>query len=177
MPVLGRPRPLDRRDAALTASRSHRFHLVSAWRVEAALDEINTILRDAQRLPDWWPSVYLSVDQVEPGDENGLGRLLDIHSRGWLPYTLRWRLRVVDTDHPHGWTIEATGDLEGQGRWTFTPDGRFVDLTYDWSVTAEKPLLRLLAPLLHPVFAANHRWAMARGLEGLMAELVRRRVG
>ena len=48
-------------------------------------------------------------------------------------------------------------------------------ITYDWRVSASKPLLRWLTWLLRPVFAANHRWAMARGEESLRLELRRRR--
>ena len=48
-------------------------------------------------------------------------------------------------------------------------------ITYDWRVQATKPLLRRLAWLLKPVFAANHRWAMARGEESLRLELRRQR--
>jgi hypothetical protein len=48
-------------------------------------------------------------------------------------------------------------------------------ITYNWRVSAIKPLLRWLSWLLRPVFAANHRWAMARGEESLRLELRRRR--
>ena len=48
-------------------------------------------------------------------------------------------------------------------------------ITYDWRVSASKPLLRRLTWLLRPVFSANHRWAMARGEESLRLELRRRR--
>jgi len=41
-------------------------------------------------------------------------------------------------------------------------DGR-VAINYDWQVEVEAPVLRRLAPLLRPAYAANHRWAMARG--------------
>ena len=49
-----------------------------------------------------------------------------------------------------------------------------MNITYDWRIRAEKPLLRYLSFLLKPVFSANHRWAMARGEESLKAELARR---
>jgi hypothetical protein len=49
-----------------------------------------------------------------------------------------------------------------------------VDVTYDWQLRGEKPLLRRLSFLLRPVFTANHRWAMARGEESLRLELERR---
>src|SRR5207249_4543352 len=54
-------------------------------------------------------------------------------------------------------------------------DGSVVDITYDWRLRAEKPLLRNLSFLLKPLFEANHRWAMAQGEESLKLELARRR--
>jgi hypothetical protein len=74
-----------------------------------------------------------------------------------------------------GDTRIATGDLNGTGRWTFEQDGPEVVITYDWQVSASKPLLRRLTWPLRPLFAANHRWAMARGEESLRLELRRRR--
>ena len=71
--------------------------------------------------------------------------------------------------------LEAWGDLTGRGEWTFSKDGEFVDITYDWRIRAEKPLLRLLSPLLKPVLRSNHTWTMRRGEESLKLELVRRR--
>jgi len=71
--------------------------------------------------------------------------------------------------------LEATGDLEGTGRWTFRPDGPEVVIDYDWRVHATKPLLRRLSWLLRPAFSANHHWAMRRGEESLRLELRRRR--
>ncbi len=47
-------------------------------------------------------------------------------------------------------------------------------ITYDWKIRANKPLLRSLSVVLKPIFAANHRWAMARGEESLRLELARR---
>ena len=69
----------------------------------------------------------------------------------------------------------ASGDFDGRGVWTFEQDGAFVDITYDWRLSAEKPLLRNLSFLLKPLFEANHRWAMAQGEESLKLELARRR--
>ena len=72
-------------------------------------------------------------------------------------------------------TLVASGDFDGRGVWTFEQDGAFVDATYDWRLSAEKPLLRNLSFLLKPIFEANHRWAMAQGEESLKLELARRR--
>src|SRR5262249_35716482 len=102
-------------------------------------------------------------------------RRVELLTKGWLPYTLSWGFRVVESRYPHGFSIEAEGDLAGRGVWTFEERGTFVHVTYDWQVSPEKPLLRLFAPIAGPIFAANHPWAMRRGEESLRAELARRR--
>lgn len=71
--------------------------------------------------------------------------------------------------------LRASGDFEGEGRWSFQANGPNVDIEYIWTIEANKPLLRYLSFLLRPLFAANHRWAMARGEESLQRELSRRR--
>ncbi|HEV2687509.1 MAG TPA: hypothetical protein VGV35_03115, partial [Bryobacteraceae bacterium] len=99
---------------------------------------------------------------------------VELHTKGWLPYTLRWSFRVTESRRPHGFSLDAWGDFEGHGIWTFTQSGPLVDIAYDWKIRAEKPLLRYLSFLLKPLFSVNHRWAMARGEESLRAELGRR---
>jgi hypothetical protein len=121
--------------------------------------------------------VYLKVEEIEPGGEGGLGRVLALHTKGWAPYTLRWDLHVTEPLTDNGYALEATGDLAGTGRWTFRQDGPEVQIVYDWRIHATKPLLRRLGWLLKPAFSANHHWAMRKGEESLRLELRRRRRG
>lgn len=150
------------------------FHLVSRWTVPAPAALVADILTDPLRFPDWWGAVYLSIRETDPGDAQGIGRTVEVHSRGWLPYHLRWSARLVSTDLPHSWTIAASGDLVGTGIWTLTETGGGTRVTYDWTVLADRPLFRWLAPLFWPLMASNHRWAMARGEAGLRCECARR---
>lgn len=152
---------------------SNDYHFVTPWRVKGTIAEVDEILRDFSGFPRWWSSVYLRVELVEPGDADGIGRLLRLHTKGKLPYTLTWQARVVERHSPFGFTIEASGDFEGRGIWAFEQDSEWVNATFDWKLRAEKPLLRWLSFLLKPLFSANHRWAMARGEEGLERELAR----
>ncbi len=145
------------------------------WRVGGTCGEVADVLGDPLLLPRWWPSVYLEVDELQKPDVHGIGRRVALVTKGWLPYTLKWEFEVVDFRYPNGFTIEAVGDFVGRGEWTFTQDGAFVDIVYDWRVRVEKPLLKWCSPVLKPVFEANHRWAMARGEESLRLELLRRR--
>ena len=151
------------------------YRFIDRWRVEAELEEVADIIEDAQSLPRWWPSVYFEVEELEPGGEHGIGKLISLRAGGWLPYTLRTNFRTVESRYPRGFSMEATGDLEGRGIWTFAPDGPFVNVTYDWTIRANKPIIDKLSFLLKPVFRSNHNWTMKRGEESLKLELLRRR--
>lgn len=153
----------------------NQYHFADRWRVEGDIKEVADILEDALALPSWWGSVYFDVKQIEPGGDGGIGKLISLHAGGWLPYTLRIKFRTVAANYPHGFAMEATGDLEGSGIWTFEQDGNFVNVTYDWTIRANKPIIQKLSFLLKPIFRSNHNWTMKRGEESLKLEVLRRR--
>jgi hypothetical protein len=151
------------------------YRFVTRWDVAGTAAEVSDVLSDPRELPRWWPAVYLAVEQLEPGDERGIGRRVRLHTKGFLPYTLSWELQLIESRYPYGFTSEARGDLAGRGVWALEEDGARTVVTFDWRVRAEKPLLRLLSPVFRPLLAANHRWAMGKGEESLELELARRR--
>ena len=151
------------------------YHFVDCWRVEGDLQEVADIIEDALALPRWWGSVYFEVKELEPGGEHGVGKLISLQAGGWLPYTLRINFRTIESRYPFGFSMDATGDLEGRGIWTFEADGSFVNVTYDWTIRANKPLIEKFSFLLKPIFRSNHNWTMRRGEESLKLELRRRR--
>jgi len=153
--------------------RSREFHIPTTWRVEARVAHVFDVLSRPQEFVRWWPEVYLGVREVKPGDESGLGRVVDLHTKGWLPYELRWQAEVVAIAKPRSISLRARGDLEGRGEWRLSQDGGWTVASYDWTVLVTQPWMIALAPLLKPAFVANHLWAMRRGLEGLRRELAR----
>jgi len=155
--------------------QSNDYHFITHWRVEGTLNEVADVLKAAEELPRWWPSVYLDVKVLAPGDEDGIGKIVKLYTKGWLPYTLNWQFRVTESRYPMGFSLEAWGDFNGRGIWKLDQDGEYVNVTYDWKIRADKPLLRMLSFLFKPLFSANHRWAMARGEESLKLELSRLR--
>ncbi|MFN0014042.1 MAG: SRPBCC family protein [Saprospiraceae bacterium] len=153
------------------------YHFVTHWRVKASCEDVYRLLEDVDTLAEWWPSVYLDVCVTKPGQPGGVGKEVALLTKGWLPYTLRWQFRVVENHFPTGFSLEAWGDFKGHGVWTFSDaGGGFCDITYDWKISAEKPLLKHLTWLLRPIFSANHHWAMRQGERSLNLELLRRRV-
>lgn len=154
---------------------SSDYHFISRWHVKATAKEVSDVLGNGPDLVRWWPSVYLEVTELEPGDEHGIGKVIDLYTKGWLPYTLRWKFRVTESRYPYGSTIEAFGDFVGRGVWTFVERDGGTDITYDWRIRADKPLLKYLSFVMKPIFSANHHWAMAKGEESLKLELARRK--
>jgi hypothetical protein len=151
------------------------YHFIDRWRVEGNVKEVADIIEDTLSLSTWWPSVYFEVKELEPGGEGGVGKLISLRAGGWLPYTLRINFRTTESRYPNGFSMDATGDLEGKGVWTFEQDGQFVYVTYDWTIRANKPIIDKLSFLLKPIFRSNHNWTMKRGEESLKLELLRRR--
>jgi hypothetical protein len=160
---------------------ANAYHFVTTWRIAATPQEISAVLGDAAELPRWWPSVYLTARVLDEGDERGVGKVVDLWTKGFLPYTLRWRFTVTESDPPHGFRLEATGDFVGRGIWTLSPatgdrsPAPTTLVTYDWEVAAEKGILKRLSAAMKPIFSANHHWAMTRGESSLRLELARRR--
>jgi hypothetical protein len=151
---------------------SNEYHFVTHWRMRASVERVMDVLSDATDLPRWWPSVYLEVRELEAGDASGIGKRVALHTKGWLPYTLRWQFVVTEVSRT-GFALRASGDFDGRGIWSFAQDGDHTNITYDWRIAANKPLLRRLSPLLKPVFALNHEWAMRQGELSLNRELAR----
>ena len=147
------------------------YVFLSHWRVKGTPENAYEVLTDVPGYLRWWPDVYLAVTPLNSAEKDGPGQSYRLVTRGKLPYRLRWNARIVRTRRPHGFTIEATGDFVGRGIWTLTERANDLKISFDWRLRAEKPLLRYLSFLLKPLFRWNHRWAMARGEEGLRREL------
>ncbi len=150
---------------------ANEYAFLTHWRVEAAPERVYRLIEDVAAYPRWWPEVWLSVTELEPGDANKVGSRYALHTRGRLPYTLRWESRTREKVFPTRIALDATGDFVGSGIWTFTADGTFTSIEYDWRLRADKPVLKYLSFALKPLFRWNHNWAMARGLEALCREL------
>ncbi|MDP1805346.1 MAG: hypothetical protein Q8K72_09285, partial [Acidimicrobiales bacterium] len=114
------------------------YHFITEWRAAATIEEVKDVLGDAPSLTRWWPAVYLELTEVEPGGLGGVGLAVDLHTKGWLPYTLQWRLRITEPMTDAGFALSAEGDLEGTGERTFRQEGPEVVIINDSQVHASK---------------------------------------
>jgi hypothetical protein len=75
------------------------------------------------------------------------------------------RYRFVVAVAPSTLVSRLRGDFEGEGIRMLEPLGSGTRATLEWSPVVNTPLVRRLTPLLRPLFAWNHRWAMRRSYE------------
>jgi hypothetical protein len=101
--------------------------------------------------------VYLSTTQLS---DNRIKAV----ARGWLPYKLRFEIETIRREKPSLIEFKATGDFEtDSSRWILQPEGDGTHVVLDWNPIVEKPIVRMLSPILKPLFDWNHYWTMRRG--------------
>jgi uncharacterized protein YndB with AHSA1/START domain/mannose-6-phosphate isomerase-like protein (cupin superfamily) len=150
---------------AVLAVASREYLFVDEWEVAAPRASVFDAISDARTYPMWWKPVYIDVDA--DGDAE-VGKVSRQHFKGRLPYHLRTTSTITRLEPPHVVEADVDGDLRGHGKWTLTErPGGGTHVRFDWQVFADKPVLRLLTPILRPAFRWNHAWAIARAREGL----------
>ena len=81
------------------------YQFITHWRVKGSAEDVYHVVVDAQGYLRWWPQLYLGVTLVAPPGKDGLGGAFDLHTRGKLPYTLRWQTTVSETHYPESFTM------------------------------------------------------------------------
>jgi hypothetical protein len=154
------------RNGAFMAS----FNFVDHWEFEAPIDVIWNEIADPLDWPAWWPSM-VRVEELEPGDEAGLGAMRRYTVKGALPYHVSFDMRTTIVDPHRRIEGEAAGDVQGRGVWTFSERDNTTHVRYEWTVDVSKGWMVLLSPIMRPLFAWNHHFVMRRGLQGLTERL------
>jgi uncharacterized protein YndB with AHSA1/START domain len=146
-----------------------RYRFVDEWLVPASPEWVYELLSCPRDYPAWWGDAFVRGEGDDgPAAPGKRARLL---TRGRLPYRLRWELTCVEAIAPSRLVSRIEGDFVGCGTWTLTEAEGGTRVVLDWDVEVRKPLVRRLTPLLRPLFAWNHRWAMRRGEERIVGLL------
>jgi uncharacterized protein YndB with AHSA1/START domain/quercetin dioxygenase-like cupin family protein len=151
--------------ASLGDKATGEYVFVDEWDVRAAREPVFDALADGRTYPEWWKPVYIDVESDGPPKVGAVSRQ---HFKGKLPYHLHTTSEITEYDPPNRLVAEVDGDLRGRGIWTLTDAGDGVThVRFDWTVYADRKLLKTLTPVLRPAFRANHNWAIQRAMEGL----------
>ena len=146
------------------------YHFVSMWQIQAPIERVWEEIYHAERWPIWWKYV-VRVDELESGAADGVGARRRLLFRTRLPYTLGFDVRVTCVQPPSKLEAQATGELEGTGRWTLTSADGGTLVRYYWDIRTTRRWMNLLAPVARPVFSWNHDELMREGGEGLARRL------
>lgn len=146
-----------------------QYEFVTRWRVAAPVEQVWDVIANTDSYPAWWGSVT-SVNEVEPGDENGIGAVQRFAWKTSLPFDLVFNMRATQIEPYTLIEGETLGDLPGIGRWQFTADGEQTLVEYTWVVRLTG-MLALVEPVARPMFGWNHDTVMESGAKGLSRRL------
>jgi hypothetical protein len=134
-------------------------------------------IKQIEDYPRWWGKVYKKIVKLKdaPPDTPGAKHLVTFG--GFLPYTLTIESEVTHIERLRRIEFDASGDLEGKGVWQFKPVAGGTEITFDWRVAANKPVIRAFSFLLKPLFKANHAYCVRKANEGIRKDLALKQEG
>ena len=146
------------------------YRLFTTWRIAAPLAQVFDAILHSLRWPEWWPGAEL-VEEIEPGNADGIGSIRRYSWKGRLPYRLGFCARATRIETPRVLEAVVTGDLDGTGRWMFSFEDGITTVHYEWHVRTTKPWMNAVAPFTRGVFTRNHHALMRKGGEALAHRL------
>ena len=146
------------------------YQLLTLWRIAAPRQQVYDTVSDSLHWPTWWPGAE-HVEQLDPGDADGIGSLRRYVWKGRLPYRLSFVARATRIEKPSLLEALVDGDLSGSGRWMFSASEGITTVRYEWHVRTTRLWMNVLAPLASAVFAKNHHATMRQGGECLARRL------
>jgi len=155
------------------------FHLRSEWKIQASVEEVAAVFLAPESSAVWWPGSYLRSEIVREADEPpGIGTVVRVLVKGWIPYTLQILFRVAAARYPDYFLIEACGDMNGTMESQSYARNGFCHIEFDWRIRADHAFVRKLATLFPPArhfLMSNHLFSMSLGQKSLALEIERRR--
>jgi uncharacterized protein YndB with AHSA1/START domain len=147
-----------------------KYEFLTTWCVTAPIDSVFEVLHDEASYPQWWKGVQ-SVEILQSGGDDGIGRLARYSWRSLLPYTLTFDARVSRVERPYLMEGRADGELEGLGVWRLYESQAGTAVVYSWQVRTTKRWMNAFGPLPRPAFRWNHDLVMRQGGVGLARRL------
>lgn len=147
---------------------AHTYHFTDHWSLSGVGPaEIWPVVADSRLLPVWWKGVFLASEKTHGGAEPQVNDRARVKVRGFLPYVLDFEMVTTALEPGELVEVRTIGDFEGCWRMVLQPreSGTLIDI--DWTVDVHKRVVRLLSPVLKPLFRRNHEWSAIRGEDGL----------
>ena len=143
-----------------------KYRFVTIWYIEAPIESVCEAIYHSLNWPQWWRNVE-SVEELALGDSRGIGSVRRYTWKGRLPYRLTFDVCIIHSEPLAAIEGVASGDVEGNGRWSFTADGAVTAALCEWQVRTTPVWMNLLALFARPFFKWNHNAVMQQGGEEL----------
>src|SRR5688572_14617275 len=153
--------------------KTSEYSFRDRWRVDGAIQDVADLFLNTAEIADWWPQ-FSCVAIAEAGSPDGATRSFGARANGFLPYALVLDFRVTRVQFPQQFSVEVSGDLRGHGGGKLRQTGRHVEIDFDLTICAVRPLLHVLSLVARPALVAQHRWVMRQGERGLQNVLANR---
>lgn len=146
------------------------FHLVSEWHLATPPEAVWAVLDSPELWPQWWPEIS-RIETLKTGGHNDEGAVRRTWWTSRLPYGFVIDFTTRAAEKPKLLVVDASGDLIGMGRWELTAISAGTCVRYTWQVFPHKTWMRVLAPILAPLFSWNHHAVMRNGAIGMARQL------
>ncbi len=142
------------------------FLIRSEWEVEAPVSEVRAIVEEPLLIKDWWPAVFMDVQEINAGLESGDGYTVKCFTKGFLPHSFQF-VATIKSLTSDKLIIVTQGDFEGKGTIEIAEKSNVTSVNVEWQVSVHQPYIKSLLRILKPIFVWNHLWAMRQGRIGL----------
>jgi uncharacterized protein YndB with AHSA1/START domain len=101
---------------------SEKYFFVTRWQLKAPVKQVWDAIYESTEWPKWWKGVA-DVKVIEENDVNGINGVREYTWKSVLPYSLKFKMKLVERSEPERMRGIALGELEGEGVWTFEQQG------------------------------------------------------
>ncbi len=146
------------------------YSFKTIWEFNSPIEKVWDEIYHPEIWPEWWDYVERAVE-IKKGDGLGVGSLWIYRWKTRLYYSFTFYVETYLVEPPNKLEGNASGDLEGKGKWALSEKDGITTVTYEWNVKTNKSWMNLLAPIAYPFFKWNHKTVMDNGYKGLKTRL------
>jgi len=145
------------------------YRFVSSWMLETDLKTLWQLIDNFEQADCWQNCTFCKIKEGDSG--NGVGDMyLSMFRANWI-YRLSFITTVTRKYEPHLLELEASGELEGRGVWSFQEQGNNTEICFVWEVRTTKRWMNIGAPLFRRAFKRSHDRIMQGGVQDICRHL------
>jgi len=146
------------------------YSFITEWEFDAPIESVWDEIYNPGSWPEWWDYVERATE-IKKGDDLGVGSLWIYRWKTRLFYSFTFYVETYLVQPPYRLEGNASGDLEGTGKWSLSEENGYTKVVYEWKVRTNKSWMNILAPIAYPFFKWNHTTVMDNGYKGLKYKL------